>query len=383
MRDAKEHGRRRRVISQCLSETNVRAFEPTISSQIDNFIKCLAPSAGMEWSAVMNMSKWCDHHLFDLMTKIIFSASYNALQEDEYKEIMECLAESNVRMSALWNAPVLKSFRLDKYLFPKAIIARNVFIRFVGQMVNERSKKADCHDVFSRLWAHANLATEEALSPSQIVAESTTLIVAGSDTTSTALAATLFYLSTNSKAYQQVINEVRSTFGLKEEIKAGPKLSSCLYLRASIHEAMRLSPSAGGPLWREVKKDGIVIDGIFVPEGCDVGMGIYSIQHQASHFPDPFSYKPERWLKDISKSDIFNSAYMAFSTGPRGCVGKSLALLELSLTMANILWALDFESDFADISGGGFGCHPSEFFMRDHITAVHNGPFLKFRERQY
>ena len=120
-----------------------------------------------------------DYHTFDLMTHIIFSANYNTIGTGDYRNIMECLAESNIRMSVLWNAPVVKSFRWDKRIFPKAISARNLFLKFVGNMLRERSKKVDCQDVFSHIWKSANSNSQDALTPSQVAAESTTLIVAG------------------------------------------------------------------------------------------------------------------------------------------------------------------------------------------------------------
>ncbi|KAG0644955.1 Cytochrome P450 monooxygenase [Hyphodiscus hymeniophilus] len=381
MRDTKEHSKRRRIIGQCLSETNVRAFEPIILSQAEKLCAYLLQSREFEWSPVLDMSKWCDYHTFDMMSNIIFSADYNTLENNEYKDIMTSIAQSNVRMSVLFQARKVKNFRLDKYFFPQAIAARSIFVKFVVKMIKDRSLKADYPDVFSRLLNSVDPATQERLSASQIAAEATTLIVAGSDTTATALAATFFYLSRNKEAYTQAVKEVRSVFTSKEDIQGGAKLNSCVYLRACITEALRMSPPAGSPPWREVQKGGAMIDGKFIPQGCDVGIGTYSIQHQAQYYPEPFIYKPERWFANSSISDVFNRSFLAFSTGPRGCVGKSLALLELNLTMASLLWDLDFERGLGEVSSG-FSCHPDEFMMRDHITAAHEGPYLRFKRRQ-
>lgn len=65
---------------------------------------------------------------------------------------------------------------------------------------------------------------------------------AGGDTTATALSALFFYLSRNAEAYSKLANEIRTTFASHAEIKGGPKLASCRYLRASIEEALRMSP---------------------------------------------------------------------------------------------------------------------------------------------
>jgi hypothetical protein len=61
------------------------------------------------------------------------------------------------------------------------------------------------------------------------------LLVAGSDTSSSALAATFFYLSRNRDAYSKVAAEVRTAFKSRYEIRAGTLLNGCVYLRAAIN----------------------------------------------------------------------------------------------------------------------------------------------------
>lgn len=214
----------------------------------------------------------------------------------------------------------------------------------------------------------------------------------GADTASTAAAAVLFYLSRNPALYARCVAEVRSVFGSSDEILMGQKLNSCTYLRACIDEAMRMSPSVGLSLQREVQSGGAIVDGQFIPEGCDVGTPIYSIHHNPKYFSDPFAFKPERWLigeDDTTREslDRMLSVYQPFSLGSRSCVGKGMAIVELMLTMAVVLWRLDLKVAEDCSSGGHEGAEvgrhrPNEFQLWDHITCAKNGPMLHFRERQ-
>ena len=68
----------------------------------------------------------------------------------------------------------------------------------------------------------------------------------GGDTTATAISSTFFYLTRNLEAYQKVTEEIRTTFASFDSIIRGPALTSCVYLRACLQEAMRMSPSAPG-----------------------------------------------------------------------------------------------------------------------------------------
>jgi cytochrome P450 len=221
-------------------------------------------------------------------------------------------------------------------------------------------------------------------------------IIAGSDTTSTALTSALFYLVRNVSALQKAAEEVRSKFGDVEEICQGPVLNSCTYLRACIDEGMRMSPPVGGILPREVLPGGITIDGDFIPEGCIVATPHYTIHHNANYFPDPFTYRPERWVAGSGKTSggvaesnvaLAQSAFCPFSIGPRGCIGKGLAYIELMTTLARMLYLYDMrKTSGVDPSDGKpsnpWGRHRvGEYQLYDQFTSWKNGPIVEFRKR--
>ncbi|KAI8208912.1 FAD-linked oxidoreductase apf9 [Colletotrichum sp. SAR 10_86] len=204
-----------------------------------------ASSSGSE---ALDMSHQCDYFTFDIMSEVIFGMKYNALREPKYRFVMSALEASNVRISALVQASSLALGRIDKYLFADSIKSRNKFLGFLGSLLKSRAKASfsDNGNVFSYLETAKDPDGESTLSKSEIRAESATLVVAGSDTSSTTLAATLFYLSGNASAYARLCHEIRSTFDSVEDIRIGAKLSSCNYLRACIDEALRMSPPVGG-----------------------------------------------------------------------------------------------------------------------------------------
>lgn len=216
----------------------------------------------------------------------------------------------------------------------------------------------------------------------------------GSDTTSTTLAALLFYLSRYPAVYRNATQEIRTTFTSQSEIRAGPKLNSCVYLRACIDETLRISPPVGGSLWREVDAGGAVIDGIPIPAGSDVGTGIYALHHNAALYPEPEVYKPERWLRGKGADSRADSGalapYSPFSVGPRSCIGKPLAYMELMLTAATLLCKFDFRDEDERFHFDqqdkwerlGKMPEPGLFRLRDHVTSAKDGPMLQFAFRE-
>lgn len=260
----------------------------------------------------------------------------------------------------------------------------------------ERTKlgvDVDRKDFFYYLLNAKDSETGQGFSMDELWGESNLLIIAGSDTTSTAMAGTFFYLANNPAALQKVCKEIRDAFTDVEDIVTGPKLSGCSFLRACIDETMRMTPPVAGALPREILTGGMDIDGHHIPAGVDVGVPIYAIHHNPAYFPQPFDYIPERWLSDASKNPLHDrlpdaqSAYNPFSIGPRGCIGKGLAYVELSVTIARVLWLYDVRlAPGTDLGAGRLDAEvgrtrSGEYQIMDVFASKKDGPVLQFRAR--
>lgn len=227
------------------------------------------------------------------------------------------------------------------------------------------------------------------------------VFVLGGTPPATTMSASLFYLSINRRAYARLAQEIRSTFRSGEDIKGGPQLASCQYLRACINESLRLSPPSLATLWREQiddKTSPLIIDKHVVPQGTHVGISIYSLHHNEKYFPDSFAFKPERWLAPTNPEgpeqqearSRMNKAFIPFIVGPRSCAGKAMTYLEVSLVIAKIMWYFDFEPAPGD--QGKLGGRPAgradgterseEYLLYDVFNSCHNGPNLIFKSRQ-
>ena len=220
----------------------------------------------------------------------------------------------------------------------------------------------------------------------------------GSDTTGGTIASTFFYLLHNPEALDKLNEEVRRQFTHLEDIRGGKALNSCRWLRACIDEAMRMSPMMPGILPREALAPGITIEGHRIPEGTDVAVCHYAMHHNEKYYPDSFSYKPERWLVEPMSGESVDdaerrvaraqSALCPFSIGPRGCVGKGMAIRSILVTLAQVVWAYDIrlapgeEDRGTGGPGKGFGRHRSqEQQMTDMFVSKIDGPVVQCRKR--
>jgi cytochrome P450 len=142
--------------------------------------------------------------------------------------------------------------------------------------------------------------------------------------------------------------ELRSRFQKASEIE--PRAAeSCRYLRACIDEAMRLSPPAPTNIPRVVGDGGIEIDGEHFRAGVYVGVPNFTIFRNEDYFDSPHDYVPERWIVDpetgVTEDHVkrAQAAFQPFSLGPRHCIGRHLAIKEVSLILANLLYVYSIE----------------------------------------
>ena len=154
-----------------------------------------------------------------------------------------------------------------------------------------------------------------------------------------------------------------------------------------------MSPPAVGSHWREAELEGQYVDGIFIPGGYDVGTCIYAIHHNEDYFPTSFEFLPERWLPgyDLSeeKPAAGKEAFNPFSIGPRACIGRSVAIAEVSVTLARVIFLTDFRSDeqLGQLGegkpGSGYGRHrEKEYQLVSHLSSWSSGPVIQFRRRE-
>ena len=148
-------------------------------------------------------------------------------------------------------------------------------------------------------------------------------------------------------------------------------------------------------MWREVDNKGAFIDEEFVDAGFDVGMSMYAIHHHEQYYHDSYTFRPERWIESetnpASAVQVARSCLNPFSLGPRGCIGRSLALMESRVTLARVVWAFDMKKPDGALGkvgegkvGATDGRHRvNEFQLIDHLTSDKDGPYIQFKARSY
>jgi cytochrome P450 len=209
----------------------------------------------------------------------------------------------------------------------------NAFARYEGQLKEvddllyaeiaehrTRPDLADREDILSMLML-AEFEDGGTMSDKELRDQLMTLLLAGHETTATALAWTFDLLLRHPESLQR----------LRDSLQAGEDD----YLRATISESLRLRPVlplAGRRLAKELS-----VDGLTLPAGTDVTPAIWITHTRADLYPEPFAFQPERFLGDGPES----YAWIPFGGGIRRCIGASFAEFEMRIVLREVLTRCD------------------------------------------
>jgi cytochrome P450 family 135 len=209
----------------------------------------------------------------------------------------------------------------------------NAFARFEGQLrevdellyaeIAEHRAKPDLEnrdDILSMLML-AEFEDGGTMSDKELRDQLMTLLLAGHETTATALA----------WAFDLLLRHPEPLRRLRDSLAAGEDD----YLRATISESLRLRPVlplAGRRLAKE-----LAVDGLTLPAGTDVTPAIWLTHTRADLYPDPFAFQPERFLGEGPES----YAWIPFGGGIRRCIGASFAEFEMRIVLREVLTRCD------------------------------------------
>ncbi|XP_061923535.1 sterol 26-hydroxylase, mitochondrial [Entelurus aequoreus] len=168
------------------------------------------------------------------------------------------------------------------------------------------------------------------------------LLLAGVDTTSNTLTWTVHLLSKYPPVQEKLHREV-CTLSKENRSPSAEEVTRMPYLRAVVKEALRMYPVV--PLnARVITEKSVAVGGYQFSKNTTFTLCHYAISHDEETFPEPFTFKPERWLRDgRERPNAFGS--IPFGFGVRGCVGRRIAELEMYLVLFQIIRLFEIKPD--------------------------------------
>uniref|UniRef100_A0A8C0GP90 Cytochrome P450 family 27 subfamily B member 1 n=1 Tax=Chelonoidis abingdonii TaxID=106734 RepID=A0A8C0GP90_CHEAB len=182
---------------------------------------------------------------------------------------------------------------------------------------------------------------QEKLSMKSIYSNVTELLLAGVDTISSTLSWSLYELSRHPQVQAALHEEITGVMK-GGAIPSATDVAQMPLLKAVMKEALRLYPVIPGNA-RVISDRDIQVGEYIIPRKTLITLCHYATSRDARFFPEPDSFKPERWLqKDASHHPY---ASIPFGVGKRSCIGRRIAELEVHLALARILMQFEVKPE--------------------------------------
>jgi benzoate 4-monooxygenase len=384
-RDRADHARKRKIVSHVFSQKNVLEFEPSVRLYVAQFMnqwdrlfdQALKSQSGTEgeggWFGKggrlwLDCLPWYNYLAFDIIGDLAFGSpfgmilnakdsapvavsqkdvmdSYGSQNESAYVDIpavqiLNDRGEFSASMGVL--PPAWRSWvRLLPWYRKGGMAVKNLAGLAIAAVAKRFTAPTDRVDLLSKLQEgrddEGNIMGRE-----ELTAEALTQLIAGSDTTSNSSCAITYYLAANPPVQHKLQKELDDALGSEDEyVSTYEQVKRLPYLEAVINEALRIHSTSSLGLPRIAPEGGLTIQGIHFPQGAVLSVPSYTIHRDTKVWgEDADVFRPERWFERDHAT--LNKAFNPFSYGPRACVGRNLASMELLIIISSVLRRYEF-----------------------------------------
>jgi cytochrome P450 len=334
------HKERRRILQPAFHRDQVASYAEAMTSETARLSR--------EWNAKTSLN--IQQEMRRLTLAIVGATLFGADFRDSAEQIAQVLESVTRKGATLVPAVALLEPLLLAYrrIAPNA---KSLFFRDERQKLDEivspvlqRHRTTTGNDVLSLILAQrengrALLSDEDAKN------EIVTFVLAGHETTASALTWTWYLLAKHPVVRQKLDEELARILG-----EAPPSLQTVpdlAYTSRIFQETLRLYPPA--LVFARRPKHDLTLGGYTIRRGASIFLSPYVTQRSSLYFADPEVFDPDRWL-DPSHPEF---AYFPFGGGAKMCIGEPFARLEAVLVLAGLAqrWRLEL-SDTNEVSIG-------------------------------
>ncbi|KAF1989634.1 cytochrome P450 3A3 [Aulographum hederae CBS 113979] len=361
-RDRAEHTRKRKTVAHTFSAKSIGQFEQYMHHNLEMLVTQwdrMSENAKGGY-AEMDSLNWFNYLAFDIIGDLAFGAPFGMLENGRdmaevqlapdkpptFAPAIEVLNRRGEVSGTIGCLPQIKPYA--KYLpdpfFSKGVKAVENLAGIATARVSHRlenADKIDRVDLLARLMEGRD-ETGNKLGRQELTAEALTQLIAGSDTTSNTSCAILFHCLKNPHVIPKLQQELDAAIPDAKVVPDYSMVKDLPYLDMVIKEAMRIHSTSSLGLPRIVPPGpGITIHGHHFPQATVLSVPAYTIHHSTAIWgADASTFRPERWGKATEEQ---KAAFIPFSYGPRACVGRNVAEMELALIVSTVFRMYEFE----------------------------------------
>jgi cytochrome P450 len=309
------HKRQRKLLSPSLHGARLRAFGATMQELADEHVARLAP--GVEFRAL----EFATDFTLDVIVRTVFGVSTPA-QSAELRRLLSQLVQ---------HVPPLAIFapRLQHPWFPpwaRYLRSQQEFTAWLTAKIAERRRLSDRSEDVLSLLLEARYDDGSPMDEEEIRDQLVTLLLAGHETTSIAIATVLSRVH----RHPQVLARLRGALAASG---TGPEEAQRLpYLSAVIDETLRIDPVVTD-VARVPKQDFALDDRLTITPRHVLLVLMEALHHDPELYPKPEQFRPERFLE----RKYAPHEYAPFGGGVRRCLGAAFSDYETKILLATLL----------------------------------------------
>ncbi|KAL3423886.1 cytochrome P450 [Phlyctema vagabunda] len=375
MRKKEDHRARRKLLSHAFAHSTLLNLEPLIVSHVQKLSARISETIDQP----LDVLYWFRMLALDIVGELFLGKSFDALENDHPLSYAHDLDNFALTFGIEENWPfVAKLLRtigpanLTEFLSAHTRVYQfgaDAYYEYIAR--NGRSSRQK--DLLCKMIEAANVE-KGSVTDDEIADETSNLIFAGTDTTSTTLTYLFWVLARSASLQDSLYQEIKNFIAIKPDFKS-TDLAGLKTLDAVIKETLRVYSAAPSSLQRITPSHGGRVDDVAIPPATIVSMQCFTTHRDSIVFPKPDCFDPDRWLKTDGGTTQMKEMFMPFTKGPRTCLGKNLALMEMKLITVLLLGRYSIkvaaEMTVADMD------------MRDHFLLFPKGKkfVLQFSER--
>lgn len=353
--DRADHSRKRRIVSHVFSHKHILTMEEVINEVLGNLVQALDQRLNQD----LDIRYWFNLFTFDAISSLAFSQPFNFLvtgsdmtfgqhpDGSTYPvNLVTTFHDATTYAAFVGHArPGLSAFINKCFNVVKAhgSTALQDFAAACTYKASMRvsSGKGERFDFFSKL-EEVPKGQTNSMPFGEQAAEAGLMLNAGSDTTASGLTNTLFLLVKHPDTLAKLRQELDLVMTPDAITPDFNMLMASPYLRACLDESLRLRPPVAIGLPRVTPPEGSTICGHFIPGGVTVSVPILEMNRHPALFPRPDEFDPARWFDEKQLPNL-REYVQPFSIGSRACIGRNLAMIELTKVVATVVNRYDVE----------------------------------------
>jgi cytochrome P450 len=355
--------RQRTMVMQAFAPTAIRAYFPLLSrvgQRLQN--RWLAAARNGEPIALNADLK---RYTVDIIAGLAFGAEVNTIEQgdDVIQQQIEVMMKGIARRSfsplPYWRYVKLPADRKLEHCVREVRKSVRAFIASARERLEAAPGQAPQNMLEAMLIASDQEGS--GITPNDVLGNVSTMLLAGEDTTSSALAWLIWLLSRNQEALRKATEEVRRAAPDVAQFTI-EQMDALDYLDACVNEALRLKPPAPFIPLQAAKP--ATIGDVHVPKDGFIWCVLRHDSVSEQHLHNAKQFNPQRWLEPTPAKQLT----MPFGSGPRLCPGRYLSLLEMKVAMASLLSVMDIASVEGEASEQlGFVMAPSPLRLRVRV----------------